>query len=140
MNDDVLLAKFTKLSRCVGRIREKTPLTTEALDSDIDAQDIITLNLERAVQICVDVATHLVSEAGLNVPESMAESFTVLATAGILTRQTSERMRKAVGFRNLAVHEYSRIDWEIVHALITIHLDDFSTFAREVTRYRGMLP
>jgi len=140
MNDDVVLAKFTKLSRCVARIREKAPTTAEALGCDLDAQDILTLNLERAVQICVDVATHLVSAAGLNVPESMAESFTVLAAAGILTLPTAERMRKAVGFRNLAVHEYSRIDWEIVHALITIHLDDFSTFAREVTRHRGMLP
>jgi uncharacterized protein YutE (UPF0331/DUF86 family) len=58
----------------------------------------------------------------------------------VITRETSERMRRAVGFRNLAVHEYSRMDWDIVHALVTVRLGDFSDFAREVARHRGLVP
>jgi uncharacterized protein YutE (UPF0331/DUF86 family) len=58
----------------------------------------------------------------------------------VITRETSERMRRAVGFRNLAVHEYSRMDWDIVHALVTGRLGDFSDFAREVARHRGLVP
>jgi uncharacterized protein YutE (UPF0331/DUF86 family) len=40
------------------------------------------------------------------------------------------RLRKAVGFRNLALHTYGAIDWAIVHAIATRHPDDFVAFAR----------
>jgi len=137
MGDDVILAKFTKLSRCIARIRQKTPASAELLKSDVDAQDIITLNIERAVQICVDMATSIVSDAGRPVPDNMADAFTTLAEMGAITAATAERMRKAVGFRNIAVHEYDKIDWNIVYAIVTQHLDDFSTFAQEVTKHIG---
>lgn len=60
--------------------------------------------------------------------------------AKLISTQSAQRLRKAVGFRNLAVHEYARIDWDIVHAILLHHLDDFSTFAHEVSRHRNLLP
>lgn len=47
-------------------------------------------------------------------------------------------MKKAVGFRNLAVHNYDAINWAIVYALATQHLDDFKAFARAVVAVDGM--
>ena len=44
----------------------------------------------------------------------------------------SENLRKAVGFRNIAVHEYYKIDWEIVFTIISNSLDDFRKFAAVV--------
>ena len=44
-------------------------------------------------------------------------------------------MKKAVGFRNTAVHAYQQIDWHIVHSIITERLTDFSDFVREVDAY-----
>jgi uncharacterized protein YutE (UPF0331/DUF86 family) len=41
-------------------------------------------------------------------------------------------MRRAVGFRNLAVHNYDAIDWAIVFAIATTYLGDFEQFARKV--------
>jgi uncharacterized protein YutE (UPF0331/DUF86 family) len=40
------------------------------------------------------------------------------------------RLRKAVGFRNIAVHNYERIDWAIVYAIARNHRGDFQEFAR----------
>jgi len=40
----------------VSRIEQKKPLGIEQLMIDFDIQDIITLNLERAVQQCIDIA------------------------------------------------------------------------------------
>jgi len=45
------------------------------------------------------------------------------------------RMRRAVGFRNIAVHSYETIDWDIVHSLCTQRLSDFSEFAQAVVRW-----
>lgn len=43
------------------------------------------------------------------------------------------RLKKAVGFRNIAVHSYEAINWHIVHSIATSHLADFSEFAKVVS-------
>ncbi|WP_416224083.1 DUF86 domain-containing protein [Thiohalophilus sp.] len=43
-------------------------------------------------------------------------------------------MRKAVGFRNIAVHNYQVVDWAIVHNIARKQIHDFKDFARAVTQ------
>lgn len=54
---DVVLAKVAAIQRCLKRIQETTQLDPASLD-DIDKQDIFVLNLQRAVQAAIDLATH----------------------------------------------------------------------------------
>jgi uncharacterized protein YutE (UPF0331/DUF86 family) len=129
---DVILSKLSSLKRCLQRIEAKIPTQAEALHQDLDAQDIVSLNLQRAVQQCVDIAAHVIAELDLQAPLSMAEGFERLKQAGILTPHTSHRMQKAVAFRNIAVHDYCSINWDIVHSISTDHLKDFKDFAKEV--------
>jgi len=135
MNDQVLLSKLASLKRCVDRIQSKTPSTAADLNGDIDLQDIISLNLQRAVQICVDIASHIVADLDVRPPMTMAESFERLRESGILSDHLCTRIKKSVGFKNIAVHDYFSIDWDIVYAVCTSHLDDFRAFAREILRW-----
>ena len=132
MDKDVVLNKLESLRRCVRRIESKRPASVDLLKKDYDLQDIIVLNLERAVQTCVDIGLHMISDLDLPVPENMAQTFVVLRQAGYLNGETAERMAKAVGFRNTVVHAYQEIDWEIVYRIITEHLDDFRNFAKHI--------
>ena len=61
MTQDVINNKCDIITRCLKRIREKTPSTAEILADDVDAQDIISVNLQRAIQAAVDIASHLIS-------------------------------------------------------------------------------
>jgi uncharacterized protein YutE (UPF0331/DUF86 family) len=124
--------KLDSLQRCLGRIASKRPATVEALEADVDLQDVLVLNLSRAVQICVDLATHLISGMAVSPPTTMGEAFDRLAENAILDDVLTLRMKKAVGFRNIAVHAYEAIDWAIVFAISTRHLDDFEEFARTI--------
>lgn len=123
--------KLESLRKCVHRIAQKMPSTLEELQSDIDAQDIIALNLTRAVQLCVDIAAHWISEQNhLDAPKTMSESFTILANAKLIDGDLANRLRNAVGFRNIMVHSYDDIDWAIVYAIGAKHLEDFKQFAK----------
>lgn len=64
----------------------------------------------------------------------MGEAFDRLAERGLLAPDLALRMKKSVGFRNIAVHAYDNIDWQIVFAIVTHHLDDFEAFARATDR------
>ncbi|MHB8570885.1 MAG: type VII toxin-antitoxin system HepT family RNase toxin [Metallibacterium sp.] len=124
--------KLESLRRCLQRVQDHCPPTVAELTRDVDAQDIITLNLTRAVQRCVDLAAHVLADSASAAPQSMAESFTRLAAADVIDAELAERLRRAVGFRNVAVHSYRAIDWHVVHAIAQTHLHDFSAFARQV--------
>jgi uncharacterized protein YutE (UPF0331/DUF86 family) len=130
--NDVLDAKLESLERCLNRVREHTPSSAHALSQDYDAQDIVSVNLQRAIQLCVDMGGHIISESGWPAPSNMADTFTTLAEHRLLDAELAERLRAAVGFRNISVHEYERIDWHRVYRLITEHLDDFRRFASQV--------
>ena len=132
MDRDVVTAKLESLRRCVERVRTRTPESAEELSASCDAQDIVCLNLERAVQACVDIAAHIVSDSECAVPDTMAGTFDALERQGVLSRELAERMRRAVGFRNISVHAYQTLDWEIVHSIATTRLGDFVEFGRAI--------
>ncbi len=132
MDRGVLNAKLESLRRCMARVEATVPPTPELLAEDINAQDVVSLNLVRAVQVCVDIAAHLVADRECAVPDTMAGCFDALSRLGILSPSIAARMRRAVGFRNLSVHAYDMMDWGLVHAIATGRLDDFAEFARSV--------
>ena len=110
----MLLEKCETVVRCINRIKSKIPKSIEDLLIDLDAQDIIILNLERAARAKVDIAAYIISTQNLRSAESLSQSHVVLFENGILSQKTSVRMQKAVGIRNLFVHEYAEIGWSIV--------------------------
>jgi uncharacterized protein YutE (UPF0331/DUF86 family) len=132
MDLDVINRKLESLRRCVARIHSKMPLTPDDLQTNYDLQDIVSVNLERAVQTCVDIAAHVISETEALPPDTMAESFNRLVALGVLTAQLAERMRKAVGLRNILLHHYTDIDWAIIYDVVTHHLNDFVWFAQVI--------
>lgn len=132
MEHDVILAKLESLNRCVNRLKEKRPPALADLQNDADRQDIIAINLERAVQMCVDIGAHLISDAQERAPNTMADTFETLCRMKVLNEACAERLKRAVGFRNLAVHQYQAINWTRVHEIVWNGLDVFSEFARAV--------
>lgn len=132
MDIDVLLSKLESLARCVSRIRGRTPASADLLMDDIDAQDIIALNLERAIQVSVDIGSHILAERETASPETMADVFRTLGKSGLLDSTLAQRLAAATGFRNIAVHQYRALDWNVVYSIITDRLEDFSMFAAAV--------
>ena len=137
MDSVVVTEKLESLRRCIRRVEEKCPAKLEDLVSDPDLQDILVLNLTRAVQLCVDIGSHIISNSEQVAPQTMGEIFPALAQSGFISNTTSDKLRKAVGFRNIAVHNYQTISWEVVHAVSTHSLEDFKSFAKDVSQLLG---
>ena len=135
MDERIILRKLESLDRCIERLKSKKPSDIETFRTDHDLQDIIVLNLERAVQMCVDIASHIIAELEVRAPMTMSESFSQLHSARVISKETKERMQKSVSFRNIAVHEYQTIDWDVVYAILNFHIQDFNKYAKEVLEW-----
>ncbi len=130
MSKEVRSQKLDSVARCLNRISQNIPISPDDLKKNLDQQDILILNLERLVQSSVDCAAILIADRGwLPLPDSMTMTFEILCNRNIISKALAERLSKAVGFRNLCVHEYDKLNWEIVYRIVTIHIDEFREFA-----------
>ena len=125
MPDDVILNKAEIIERCIVRVKETYGRDPAALDSDYGIQDVITLNLERACQAAIDLGMRWIRIEALGVPKDSRDAFSLLAAAGMLSGDLSDSLKKMVGFRNIAVHDYREIDFAIVKAIIERDFPDF---------------
>lgn len=132
--DKVLLQKkLEMLVRCIERIKSQNVSSLEELESNLDKQEIIILNLQRAVQICIDIGNHILLDYSVT-PTTMADTFKSMAEKGIISASNAANLAKAVAFRNIAVHQYDTLDNKIIFDIINNHLVDFPDFAASIAK------
>jgi uncharacterized protein YutE (UPF0331/DUF86 family) len=137
MTDDVLLNKTATVERCVARVREEYAGDPAILRGDLTRQDAIVLNLQRACQACIDLAMHLCRVHDLGTPQDSRSAFALLHDAGHLDASLAGQLQRMVGFRNVAVHDYQKLNLDIVQAIVEHHLEDFLAFAARVVATNG---
>lgn len=131
---DVILAKAAAIQKCLRRIKDVTGLDPDRLD-DLDVQDIFVLNLQRAIQSAIDLATHVVASEGLGIPDTIRNNFIFLENAKIITKALSKKMQSMVGFRNIAIHDYQTLNGEILKAILAKHLKDLEQFYASILNH-----
>jgi uncharacterized protein YutE (UPF0331/DUF86 family) len=124
---DVVLAKVASIQKCLERIRDVTSLDPESLD-DINRQDIFVLNLQRAIQASIDLASHIVASEGLGLPETVRGNFALLRDKSVIDPETASKMEKMTGFRNIAIHDYQALNLDILKSILTCNLRDLEDF------------
>lgn len=134
MADDVLLNKAAAIERAVGRARQEYAGDNANLLQNQTRQDAIILNLQRACESSIDAAMHLVRVHRLGVPQETREAFDLLERAGHIDPSLATRLRKMVGFRNVAVHDYQKLNLDVVRSILVERLDDFLEFTRLLLR------
>lgn len=132
---DLVAARLVDLASRLARVRTHRKETPESLEGDADALDLVAFNLMIAVQVCADVASHVIADEGWPAARSLADSFERLATQGVVGHETAERMKRAVGLRNVVAHGYGHVDAAMVHVASHAGLDDLDAFAREVAAW-----
>lgn len=127
-DEDVVLAKVSSVRKTVAAIRLVNGPEHEGVDDWIRL-DATVLNLQRAVEALLDLANHLISANGWELPRDGRHAFSILAEKGLLPAPDVELSRAMVGFRNIAVHDYAALDPDVVHGIVRDRLGDIERLA-----------
>ena len=130
-NKAVIINKFDSIERCIKRIKEEYENNPKNLE-DYRRMDAIVLNLQRACEVTTDIAMYVISTRRLGTPQTKKEAFELLEQNKLISKQICDNMKKMVGFRNIAIHDYKQIDEDILRDVIENHLNDLTEFAREI--------
>jgi uncharacterized protein YutE (UPF0331/DUF86 family) len=87
-----------------------------------------------SIEACVDIAHHLCAVQGWGPPSDSGDAVNLLGKHGVLSRELASSLRKAVGFRDVLVHEYVEVSDDVVVKRLN-DLSDLRAFVREVTTW-----
>ena len=132
VDKDLIFAKAGAIKRHCKRITDKSNVDVEAFKIDLDRQESVLFNLQMAIQNCIDIAAHIVSEEGYGVPGSSNELFYFLEENDFLGKRLTEKMVQAIGLRNLIAHEYGTIDLEQIHRISKEYINDLDAYIKSI--------
>lgn len=132
MADDVLINKAATIERCIARAREEYTKDPATFVADFTRQDAAILNIQRACEAALDMGHYLIRRERLGVPQSSRDVFTLLARAAWIDAEMADVMRRMVGFRNIAVHDYQKLQSAITVAIVERHLHDFLRYTEQL--------
>lgn len=129
---DLILRRLASLETYFDQLAPYRGIDADGYRADWKTQRIVERTLHLAIETCMDVADHIVADRRLRVPETGAESFEILAEAGLLPAPLGTALASMVGFRNILVHDYTRIDPAIVVRVLGSDLADVERFREAV--------
>jgi uncharacterized protein YutE (UPF0331/DUF86 family) len=133
---DVVLNKKESIERSIKQIRLYYGLPSDLpFEKDYLKQDAIAANLQRIAEQAIDIANHLIKKEKLGLPKDSKETFQILAEAKIIPDELAARLKGMVGFRNILVHDYRKIDLGIMLDVIEHRLDDLIDFTNFAMKY-----
>jgi uncharacterized protein YutE (UPF0331/DUF86 family) len=129
MVDDVILNKVASMERCIKRIHEEAPHGYSDIADNYTKQDAVILNIQRLCELSIDLASYIVKQKQLGMPQGRRDLFNLLVKAKMVDEKLAEHLQNMVGFRNIAVHEYQQLNADILSAILQHHIQDFQRFA-----------
>ena len=128
-----LRRRLAILERRLARLRRLRQLDRATYLDDLDAQALVERHLQVAIQAAIDVALHVVAEAGGSAPEDYGAAFTALAGLDVISDDLGGRLRLAAGMRNVLVHGYAEVEPLLVWESLD-DLGDLEELAQAVDR------
>lgn len=138
VDKSLIRKKLERVETYLGLIRRKKDPGSDLFEKDRDLQSIILFNLIQAIQACLDIGSHVISDKGWESPGTQADVFESLSEHKVITKPLAKKMIRLVGFRNRIVHEYEKIDMKIVHEVWKKHTRDIEVFCKAVVDKLGL--
>jgi len=130
--------KLTQLDTYLTQIREFSKVSITAYKSDWKMQRIVERTLQMLIELCIDIASHIISDEGMRLPSGYADTFTVLMEKKVIHRNLFKTMDKMAKFRNVVVHQYEKIDPAIVVSILHNNFKDFEIYKKAIIRYLSL--
>lgn len=132
VNQDIVLRLLAGIEGFVSDLRNADDITHDRFLRDIRLQRFVERTLHLAVEACMDVAHHIISDEKWRDPDSYADAFVILAENGVLTAEQAKQFSMMARFRNKIVHYYEKVEPDLVFGIFKTRLQDFDVFVAAI--------
>ncbi len=131
----MILERLKRLAEYVEFLKRKRSLRREEFLGDQESQLSVERALQLAIQIVIDIASHILATTSNVTPQDYSDAIIKLAQVGVIPTTFASKIAPMPRFRNVLVHEYVDIDTNRVYRSLQDELDDFTEFARYINEW-----
>ena len=128
VDEQLLSRKLSQLRQYVSELRKAKDITWSIFNSDIRAKAFVERYIHLAIEKMIDIGNHLISFNKWREPQGYRDIFQVLNENGIIPENRLKEFQNMASFRNILVHEYEKIEDELVFVAFKKRLGDFEEF------------
>ncbi len=126
--------RLEKLRECLNKLEPLREKKREDFDQQPYIKDIVERNLQVAIQCLIDIGNRVISMEDAQKPRDYYEVFLILGNINVLPPVFAKKIAPIAGFRNVLVHEYVGLDWNLVYDYLQ-RLEDFYQFENYVKKW-----
>src|SRR3989338_1137741 len=110
-----IISKLQKLDEYIKYLKEVQKINKNQFVEDYHFFGLAERYLQLSIEILLDVGKLLIVIKGLKRPEENQEIFSALCDEKIISEKLADNLMGIANFRNILVHDYEKIDREIVY-------------------------
>ena len=134
-DQDIMLKLVSELRKSVRRLNNLSTLKKEELFGDPDKIASAKYHFIVAIESCIDMCNHIISQNSFRVPEDYADTFRVMAEEGALDRENIDDLVAMAKIRNRLVHLYWEVNNDQLHQILLTRLGDFDIILKSISSY-----
>jgi uncharacterized protein YutE (UPF0331/DUF86 family) len=124
--------RLTQLAGYIVDLIESQNMEQQEYLEDKKTQRYIERTLHLAIECCLDIGNHLIADQNWREPLNNKDVFTVLEENGVVSSVLLPNLSKMAQFRNILVHDYAKIEPDIIHGILKNNVADFQKFIKEI--------
>jgi uncharacterized protein YutE (UPF0331/DUF86 family) len=128
---------MTALEEYLEDLADSRTLSLNEFLKDKIKRRFIERTLQIAMEACLDIANHLISIQGFREPIDSRDAFQVLWQEGIIDETLMGKLKRMAQFRNILVHDYTRVQPEIVYSALMKDSLDMEVFTECIVKYES---
>lgn len=137
LNKDFIIRKIKLIQEELVHLKKFSEYTFDEIVKDYQKLAMIERFLEKTIIRAIDINQHIISELGDGTEEvrGYEDTFLILPKLGVYSEDFAKKISPSAGLRNRLVHEYDKLDYEIVYKSVGEVLKDYAKYCKDVLQF-----
>lgn len=134
MDTERIKDKLSELLVYIAELDEDIPDAEDEYIEERRTRRACERTFQLACEDILDICNLINAGKGLGLPKDNRDAIRKLADNKIIPKKLSERLEDMVGFRNLLVHRYGKVDDSRAYHYLKEEIDDLYEFAEAIEK------
>ncbi len=126
--------KISIVKKNLKTLERYKSISRKDIEGDVDLRGALERYLYLAVQSTIDLAGAFISYRELRKPSTFGENFRILEEEGLLDKNLTDELVRMTGFRNILVHDYEDLDYDIVLEVLNEKTEQIEQFVEIIEK------
>jgi len=136
LNKNFIEKKVALIEEDIYRLKNLSNISMKEIISSYEKQAVIERLIEKIITRAIDINQHLIkSLEEKSIPDNYKDTFLILADLKIFSRKFGENISKSVGLRNILIHDYDKIDYNMLYLSIFDCISDYIKYCDYILKF-----